>query len=170
MPSGDGFTPTKRCPWGWSGGCATRKFCCLKPADMPNPCLQANFKLDGSQAPRGSNRSVLRSPQRPVRGSPHFADLYGRSGHRRSLSGLHRPPRNLTYCLAGQVKSGFTVGFEAAMIARNVRRQRPQSLPAPQAAAISLDVVAPRATTSHTVWLVAPAHRQTYISKVPDRR
>ena len=36
-------------------------------------------------------------------------------------------------------------------IARNVRRQRPQSAPAPQAAAISLDVDAPQATTSDTV-------------------
>lgn len=56
------------------------------------------------------------------------------------------------------------------MIARSVCRQRPQSLPAPQAAATSLEVDAPRATTSHTVWLVAPTHKHTYISKSPDRR
>ncbi len=37
------------------------------------------------------------------------------------------------------------------MIARNVRLQRPQSPPAPHAAATSLDVEAPRATASHTV-------------------
>jgi hypothetical protein len=37
------------------------------------------------------------------------------------------------------------------MIARNVRRQRPQSVPAPQAAATSLDVDAPQATASDTV-------------------
>ena len=37
------------------------------------------------------------------------------------------------------------------MIARSVRRQRPQSPPAPHAAAISLEVDAPCATTSDTV-------------------
>lgn len=50
------------------------------------------------------------------------------------------------------------------MIARSVRRQRPQSAPAPQAAAICLDVDAPRWTAADTVWVVAPTHRQTYIS------
>jgi hypothetical protein len=39
----------------------------------------------------------------------------------------------------------------AAMIARSVRRQRPQSVPAPHAAATSLDVDAPQATASDTV-------------------
>lgn len=53
------------------------------------------------------------------------------------------------------------------MIARSVRLQRPQSPPAPQASATSLDVEAPRATASQTVWLVAPTHRQTYISPPP---
>ncbi|OOK73684.1 hypothetical protein BZL30_4900 [Mycobacterium kansasii] len=53
------------------------------------------------------------------------------------------------------------------MIARKVRRQRPQSLPAPHAAATSFDVDAPRATASQTVWLVAPTQRHTYISKLP---
>lgn len=47
------------------------------------------------------------------------------------------------------------------MIARKVRRHRPQSPPAPQASAICLDVVAPLATTSLTSWLVTPVHRQT---------
>jgi hypothetical protein len=37
------------------------------------------------------------------------------------------------------------------MIARSVRRQRPQSVPAPQAAATSLEVDAPRSTASDTV-------------------
>lgn len=49
----------------------------------------------------------------------------------------------------------------AAMMARNVRRHRPQSPPAPHIAAISLEVRAPLATTSSTTWLVAPVHRQT---------
>ena len=49
------------------------------------------------------------------------------------------------------------------MIARNVRRQRPQSPPAPHASAICLEVQAPFATTSSTTWLVAPVHRQTNI-------
>lgn len=55
----------------------------------------------------------------------------------------------------------------AAMIARSVRRQRPQSPPAPHTAATSLEVDAPRATASHTVWLVTPTHKHTYISKPP---
>jgi hypothetical protein len=38
-----------------------------------------------------------------------------------------------------------------AMIARSVRRQRPQSVPAPHAAATSLEVDAPPATASDTV-------------------
>jgi len=50
------------------------------------------------------------------------------------------------------------------MIARTVRRQRPQSKPAPHLAATSLDVDAPLATASETVWLVTPSQRQTYIS------
>lgn len=54
------------------------------------------------------------------------------------------------------------------MIARSVCRQRPQSAPAPHAAATSLDVDAPRAMQSDTVWLVAPVHRQTYISTPPQ--
>jgi hypothetical protein len=55
----------------------------------------------------------------------------------------------------------------AAMIARSVRRQRPQSRPAPHAAATSLDVDAPSATASDTAWLVTPSQRQTYISEPP---
>lgn len=50
------------------------------------------------------------------------------------------------------------------MIARTVRRQRPQSAPAPHASAICLDVEAPEATRSETTWLVTPVHRQTNIS------
>ncbi len=46
-----------------------------------------------------------------------------------------------------------------------VRRQRPQSAPAPQALATSLDVAAPASTASHTVWLVTPLHRQTNIQR-----
>ncbi|VAZ79754.1 hypothetical protein LAUMK7_04995 [Mycobacterium kansasii] len=46
-----------------------------------------------------------------------------------------------------------------------VRRQRPQSAPAPQACATSLVVDAPSATASATVWLVTPLHRQTYIER-----
>ena len=53
------------------------------------------------------------------------------------------------------------------MIARTVRRQRPQSRPAPHFVATSLDVDAPLATTSETVWLVTPSHRHTYISDPP---
>src|SRR6476661_3622818 len=49
------------------------------------------------------------------------------------------------------------------MIARRVRRHRPQSPPAPHASAICLDVLAPLATTSLTTWLVTPMHRQTNI-------
>ena len=51
----------------------------------------------------------------------------------------------------------------ASMIARTVRLHRPQSAPAPQAAAISFDVEAPLATASLTTWLVTPVHRQTNI-------
>ena len=53
--------------------------------------------------------------------------------------------------------------FCAAMIARNVRRHRPHSPPAPHASAICLEVQAPFATTSLTTWLVTPVHRQTNI-------
>lgn len=50
------------------------------------------------------------------------------------------------------------------MIALTVRRQRPQSDPAPHALATSLQVDAPRDTASATSWLVAPVHRHTYTS------
>lgn len=50
---------------------------------------------------------------------------------------------------------------DAARMARTVRRQRPQSEPAPQASAICLDVVAPAVTASWTAWVVAPVHRHT---------
>ncbi len=50
------------------------------------------------------------------------------------------------------------------MIARTVRLHRPQSEPAPQAAATSFDVEAPLAIASLTTWLVTPMHRQTNIS------
>src|ERR1700734_1788870 len=53
----------------------------------------------------------------------------------------------------------------ASMMARTVRRQRPQSRPAPHLAATSLEVEAPQATASDTVWLVTPSHRHTYISE-----
>lgn len=67
---------------------------------------------------------------------------------------------------AGQPLNGVgqPLAWWAAMIARMVRLHRPQSLPAPQASAICLDVVAPAATTSLTTWLVTPVHRQTNIS------
>src|SRR6185369_1543288 len=55
----------------------------------------------------------------------------------------------------------------AAMIALTVRRQRPQSAPAPHASATSLEVLAPPATTSATTCLVAPVHRHTNISALP---
>lgn len=48
-------------------------------------------------------------------------------------------------------------------MARTVRRQRPQSDPAPQASATCRDVLAPAATASCTAWVVAPVHRQTNI-------
>ncbi len=44
-----------------------------------------------------------------------------------------------------------------------VRRQRPQSAPAPHAEATSFVVAAPAATASFTVWLVTPLHRHTNI-------
>ncbi|GFG51095.1 hypothetical protein MAGR_25360 [Mycolicibacterium agri] len=47
------------------------------------------------------------------------------------------------------------------MMARSVWRQRPQSAPAPHAAATCLEVTAPVATTSATISLVAPVQRQT---------
>jgi hypothetical protein len=47
------------------------------------------------------------------------------------------------------------------MIARTVRLQRPQSEPAPHALATSLHVLAPHATASATMWLVAPVQRHT---------
>ncbi len=47
------------------------------------------------------------------------------------------------------------------MSRRKVRRQRPQSAPAPHDAAIWLVVVAPLAMASATAWLVMPLHRQT---------
>jgi len=53
-----------------------------------------------------------------------------------------------------------------AIIARTVRRHRPQSDPAPHALATSLQVDAPRATASATTWLVAPVHRHTYIGEL----
>jgi len=54
----------------------------------------------------------------------------------------------------------------ASMIDRTVRRHRPQSEPAPHAAATCFDVQAPLATASAMQWLVAPVHKQTYI-RVP---
>ncbi|OBG96548.1 hypothetical protein A9X05_06445 [Mycobacterium sp. E3298] len=54
-------------------------------------------------------------------------------------------------------------GSDDRSIAWTVRRQRPQSAPAPQAAATSLVVQAPASTASVTVWLVTPLHRQTNI-------
>lgn len=46
-------------------------------------------------------------------------------------------------------------------MACTVRRQRPQSAPAPHARATSLVVDAPHCTASVTVWLVTPLHRHT---------
>lgn len=60
--------------------------------------------------------------------------------------------------------TGQASTVEAAMMARSVRRHRPQSPPAPQASAICFDVDAPDATRSLTVWLVTPWHRQTNIN------
>jgi hypothetical protein len=54
-----------------------------------------------------------------------------------------------------------------SIMARSVRRHRPQSPPAPQAAVISFEVLAPFETTSPTTWLVAPVHRQTNIAGYP---
>lgn len=51
------------------------------------------------------------------------------------------------------------------MIARTVSLQRPHSEPAPQASAICLEVDAPDATRSVTVWLVTPVQRQTNIRR-----
>ncbi len=52
-------------------------------------------------------------------------------------------------------------GLEDRRMAWTVRRQRPQSAPAPHAWATSLVVDAPHATASVTVWLVTPLHRHT---------
>lgn len=46
-------------------------------------------------------------------------------------------------------------------MACTVRRQRPQSVPAPHAWATSLVVDAPHSTASVTVWLVTPLQRHT---------
>lgn len=52
------------------------------------------------------------------------------------------------------------------MMACTDLRQRPQSRPAPHAAATCLEVPAPAATASFTVWLVAPVQRQTYTGAI----
>src|SRR3954447_12114483 len=57
----------------------------------------------------------------------------------------------------------------ASIIARSVRRHRPQSPPAPHASAICFDVQAPLATASLTAWLVTPMHRQTNIAAPSTR-
>lgn len=49
------------------------------------------------------------------------------------------------------------------MSERSVRRQRPQSAPAPHDAATWLVVDAPLAMASATTWLVMPLQRQTNI-------
>lgn len=54
-------------------------------------------------------------------------------------------------------------GVDARRIAWTVRRQRPQSAPAPHDLATSLVVDAPAATASATDWLVTPLHRHTNI-------
>ena len=51
------------------------------------------------------------------------------------------------------------------MMDRTVRRQRPQSAPAPHAWATSFVVDAPAATASPTMWLVIPLHRHTHIER-----
>src|ERR1700744_39985 len=56
------------------------------------------------------------------------------------------------------------------MIARTVRRQRPQSAPAPHAWATSLVVDAPAAMTSDTVALVIPLHRHTTTPAIRSAR
>jgi hypothetical protein len=61
------------------------------------------------------------------------------------------------------------LALAASMMARTVRRQRPQSKPAPHASAICLDVDAPEATKSVTAWLVTPVHKHTNISRSPSR-
>ncbi|CAN5322717.1 hypothetical protein BH09ACT8_BH09ACT8_35210 [soil metagenome] len=53
-------------------------------------------------------------------------------------------------------------------MARTERRQRPHSVPAPQASATALEVDAPAVTAAATVWLVTPTHRQTYIESGPQ--
>ncbi len=50
-------------------------------------------------------------------------------------------------------------------MARTVRRQRPQSAPAPQAWATSFVVDAPAETASVTIWLVIPLQRHTNIER-----
>src|SRR4051794_30567447 len=57
----------------------------------------------------------------------------------------------------------------ASIIARSVRRHRPQSPPAPHASAICFDVQTPLATASLTAWLVTPMHRQTNIAAPSTR-
>ena len=54
---------------------------------------------------------------------------------------------------------GAPFGPDDRSIAWTVRRQRPQSAPAPQACATSLVVHAPASTASVTVWLVTPMLR-----------
>jgi hypothetical protein len=64
---------------------------------------------------------------------------------------------------AAHLRVPFRFPHDEPRIARKVRRQRPQSAPAPHASATSFVVDAPRETASATIWLVTPLHKHTYI-------
>ena len=111
-----------------------------------------------------------------------FAEADGRGCQRRGAGGLS-PRQVIGQCTRAGLRRVVACSWQnrlpvhcrhggspavaakcCSMMARTVRRHRPQSPPAPQAAATCLDVDAPRATASLTVALVAPAQRHTYIS------
>jgi hypothetical protein len=62
-----------------------------------------------------------------------------------------------------QLRTPLRLPVDAVSIARNVRRHRPHSVPAPHALAMSFVVQAPFEMTSATVWLVVPLHKHTNI-------
>ena len=65
---------------------------------------------------------------------------------------------------ARQFPKGRHYRVMGSIIARSVRRHRPQSPPAPHAAATSFEVAAPFRNGLVDTWLVTPMHRQTNIS------
>ena len=95
------------------------------------------------------------------RENAHFAELFGGQANAAALADFTAEAG-----LIAQEPVGCNCAA-ASMIALTVRRHRPQSRPAPHLAATSLDVDAPSATASETVWLVTPSHRHTYISGPP---